>query len=352
MARQDTRKRSPQEPHSPAVPQNTPQDAQQVDAVRAQGAGAVAAQFVRELFSLHRQEWGNLWGYVFIAPAILMYLIFQAWPILRGLYMAFSDYRWMVPATHGLAGFNGLDNWVEMVQDKTFWKSFWIAVRFSLMVLPITLALSLTTAVLISQVRSGISAGIYRVIAYLPVILPISVAMLVWAKLFDYRFGYLNVMLQSVGIENPPNWLGSSKTALYAMVMPTVWSRFGSWTLLFIIGIYNINREIYEAARVDGANGWQQFIGITIPLLKPIFVLVLVLGSGVVSATEESMILFGGTTGGPAEAALTTGVYLYRIAFIHGDMRMGYAAAMSLFLGLVNMLITLVIFKTLRTEAV
>lgn len=346
-----TRQKAQEVPARDSARPNTHPQAQDVDAVRARGAGAVAAQFLRELFSLHRQEWGNLWGYVFIAPAILMYLIFQAWPILRGLYMAFSDYRWMVPATHGWAGFNGLANWVEMFQDKTFWRSFWIAVRFSLMVLPITLALSLTTAVLISQVRNGVSAAVYRVIAYLPVILPISVAMLVWAKLFDFRFGYLNVMLHAVGVENPPNWLGSPASALYAMVMPTVWSRFGSWTLLFIIGIYNINREVYEAARVDGANGWRQFLHITVPLLKPVFVLVLVLGSGVVSATEESMILFGGTTGGPAESALTTGVYLYRIAFIHGDMRMGYAASMSLFLGLVNMLITLVVFKTLRTEA-
>jgi multiple sugar transport system permease protein len=101
---------------------------------------------------------------------------------------------------------------------------------------------------------------------------------------------------------------------------------------------------------VDGANGWAQFRSITLPLLKPVFTLVLVLGAGVVSATEESMILFGGTTGGPAEAALTTGVYLYRIAFIHGDMRMGYAATMSLFLGLVNMLVTIVVFRLLRTE--
>jgi multiple sugar transport system permease protein len=342
MAKEKVQKISPQNIQA-ALPRD-------VDEVRAQGTGAVAAQFVRELFSLHRQEWGNLWGYVFIAPAVLMYLVFQAWPILRGLFMAFSDYRWIVRETHGLAGFNGLDNWIEMFQDGTFWHSFWIALKFSLIVTPITLILSLTTAVLISQVRNGILAGTYRVIAYLPVILPISVAMLVWAKLFDFQFGYLNVLLQAVGVENPPNWLGSPSTALYAMAMPTVWSRFGSWTLLFIIGIYNINREIYEAARVDGANGWRQFFHITMPLLKPVFVLVLVLGIGVVSATEESMILFQGTTGGPAESALTTGVYLYRIAFIHGDMRMGYAATMSLFLGLVNMLITLVVFKTLQTE--
>jgi fructooligosaccharide transport system permease protein len=323
---------------------------QKVDQVREQGAGAVGREFLRELVGIRRQKWGNLWGYVFIAPAVIMYLVFQAWPILRGLFMAFSDYRWLIPASKGFAGFNGLDNWAEMFHDETFWTSFGIAVRFSLMVLPLTLIFSLFTATMISQVRSSVAAGFYRVVAYMPVILPISVAMLVWAKLFDYRFGYLNVLLQGVGITDPPNWLGSPGTALYAMVIPTVWSRFGSWTLLFLIGIYNINREIYEAARVDGASGLRQFWHITLPLLKPIFVLVLVLGSGVVSATEESMILFQGTNGGPAEAALTTGVYLYRTAFIHGDMRMGYAATMSLFLGLVNMAITIIVFRTLRTE--
>lgn len=321
-----------------------------VDEVRSQGAGAVAREIVREISGLRSQGWGNLWGYVFIAPAVILYLVFQAWPILRGMFMAFSDYRWLVRDTHGLAGFNGLANWIEMFSDETFVSSFLISLRFSLMFLPITLVLSLFTAVMISKVRNSVAAGTFRVIAYMPVILPISISMLLWVKLYDPQLGYLNVLLQSLGVQNPPNWLGSPSSALYAMVPPTVWARFGSWTLLFLIGIYGINREIYEAALVDGANGWQQFWSVTVPLLKPVFALVLVTGSGILSATEESMILFTGTTGGPGEAALTTGVYAYRVAFIHGDMRMGYAATMSLFLGLVNMLITFFIFKALRTE--
>ena len=323
---------------------------QRVDEVRSRGGGAVFKQIVREILSLRGQAWGNRWGYVFIAPAVILYLVFQAWPILRGLFMAFSDYRWLVKATHGLAGFNGLANWVEMFTDPTFWKSFTISLRFSLMFLPITLILSLFAAVMISKVHNSVAAGAFRVIAYMPVILPISISMLLWVKLYDPQLGYLNTLLQNLGVQNVPNWLGSPGSALYAMVLPTVWARFGSWVLLFLIGIYSINREIYEAALVDGANGWQQFWSVTLPLLKPIFALVLVTGSGILSATEESMVLFQGTTGGPAEAALTTGVYAYRVAFIHGDMRMGYAATMSLFLGLVNMVITFAIFKTLRTE--
>jgi multiple sugar transport system permease protein len=324
---------------------------QQVDEVRAQGRGAVAAQFFRELGHLREESWGNLWGYFFIAPAVLLYLIFEAWPILRGLFMAFSDYRWLLPKTHGLVGFNGLDNWKEMFADATFWKSLGISAKFSVMFMPIALVLSLFTAVMISKVQNGVAAGIYRVIAYMPVVLPVTVAMLVWAKLYDVKFGYLNVMLHNTfGVRVPPNWLGSPKVALYSMVPPTVWLRFGEWTLLFLIGIYNINREIYEAATVDGAGGFAQFLYVTMPLLKPVFTLVLVLGTGIIGATVESMALFGGTTGGPGQAALTTGVYAYRTAFINGDMRMGYAATMSLTVGLINMLITAVVFTLMRSE--
>jgi multiple sugar transport system permease protein len=325
-------------------------DAQKVDEVRSQGTRAVLGALVHELTTLRSQQWGNLWGYIFIAPAVLMYLIFQAWPILRGLFMAFSDYRWLIPATHGLSGFNGLDNWVEMFQDSTFWNSFLISVRFSAIYLPLTLIVSLFAAVMISRVRNGVAAGAFRVIVYMPVIVPISISMLLWVKLFDPQLGYLNTLLRDIGVQNPPNWLGSPNSAPYAMILPTIWAHFGSWALLFLIGIYNINHEIYEAAVVDGANAWHQFRSVTVPLLKPVFALVLVTGSGILGVTEEAMVLFEGTTGGPAESALTTGVYIYRVAFIHGDMRMGYAAAISLFLGVVNMLITLVIFKTLRTE--
>jgi len=323
---------------------------QRVDDVQAKGKKAVLAEFVREIIQIREQKWGNLWGYFFIAPAIIMYIVFQAWPIIRGLWMAFSDYRWLLPETHGLAGFNGLDNWIEMFKDKTFWRSLGIAFRFTLMYLPLTLTFSLTTAVLISWVKSNGAAAFYRVVAYMPVVLPTSVAMLVWSRLYNPKFGYLNVLLSNLGVTNPPNWLGSPKWALYSLTIPTVWLNFGYWTLLFLIGIYNINREVYEAALVDGANAWQQLKSITIPLLKPIFTLVLVLGSGVVSATVESMAMFEGTSGGPGESALTSGVYLYRPAFILVDMRMGYAATMSLFLGFINMIITGIVFKTMRTE--
>jgi ABC-type sugar transport system permease subunit len=160
-----------------------------------------------------------------------------------------------------------------MFQDSTFWNSFLISLRFSIIYLPITLIVSLFAAVMISRVRNGVAAGTFRVIVYMPVIVPISISMLLWVKLFDPQLGYLNTLLRGVGVQNPPNWLGSPASAPYAMILPTIWAHFGSWALLFLIGIYNINREIYEAALVDGANAWHQFRSVTVPLLKPIFAL-------------------------------------------------------------------------------
>ncbi|RIK51095.1 MAG: hypothetical protein DCC57_11055 [Chloroflexi bacterium] len=313
-------------------------------------ARSTSAEFWYQLRTLRSQKWGNLWGYVFVAPTLILYFLFQAWPILRGFYMAFSDYRWIVPSTHGWSSFNGFDNFVEMAQDETFWKSLGIAFKFTIFYIPATIALALFVAVMISKVRNPALAGAYRVISYLPVILPISVSMVVWRSIYHNEFGYLNHFLESVvGVEKPPNWLGSSQWALWAVLIATIWASFGHQALLFLIGIYNINTEQYEAAAIDGAGGWTQFLYITLPGLRPIFVIVLVLSAGVLGTTVEMMVLFD-TSGGPAESALTTGLYIFRTAFEVGDMRMGYAAAMSLVLGVISMVLSGIIFKLLRSE--
>jgi multiple sugar transport system permease protein len=317
---------------------------------RAPAQRSTVAEVWRQIRTLRSQKWGNLWGYLFVAPTMILYFIFQAWPILRGLFMAFSDYRWIIPETHGWSAFNGLDNFVEMASDETFWRSLWIAIKFTFLYVPATLVLALFVAVMISKVKHPKLAGFYRVVSYLPAILPISVAMVVWRSIYHNEFGYLNHFLETViGIEKPPNWLGSAQWAMVAVLIAAVWMNFGHQALLFLIGIYNINTEQYEAAAIDGAGGWAQFWHITLPGLRPIFVLVLVLSAGVLGTTVEMMVLFD-TGGGPAESVLTTGLYTYRTAFEVGDMRMGYAASMSLILGLISMALSGLVFRLLRTE--
>jgi len=196
-----------------------------------------------------------------------------------------------------------------------------------------------------------------RIVSYLPVVLPISSAMLLWQNLYSNQYGYINHFLRTVlQIENPPNWLGDYRWALLSVMVATVWKGFGSDTLLFLIGIYSINRELYEAAEIDGAGEWQQFWKVTLPLLKPIMVLVLVLSAGLMSATSQVMVLWGGGTagvsvsGGPFQSAMTAGLWAWATAFTRPDMRMGLAASASFVLGLVSMLLSAIVFRMVRVE--
>lgn len=304
---------------------------------------------VREVRALRAQRWGNKMGYLLILPAFLLYLVFDTWPIFRGVLMAFQNYRFLIPETTGLfSSFNGLQNYVEMVHDARFWASLWTSVRFTLMLFPIDLVLSFVVALLIASLGEGPLVSFHRVAVYLPVVLPIAAAMLVWGQLYDEQFGYLNVLLSGLlGTKVHIRWLSSIEWALPSCVLASLWKGFGYNAMLFLIGMYNINRELYEAAALDGAGRFKQMWYITIPLLKPIFTLVLVLSAGIWSATEQVMLL---TNGGPAESTMTLGLYLYRVAFTWGDMRMGYAAAMNLVVGLISMGMAALVFKLMRSE--
>ena len=316
--------------------------------VRGGGRAETTRRFIGELKAIRRQPWGETLGYLFIAPAVLLYALFQGWPIIRGLTIAFQDYRWLIPESQGfLTSFNGLDNFVEMFTDAGFWEGMVVALKFTALTLPTGIILSLLVATLIARVKQPVLAGFYRVVMYLPVVLPISTAMLLWGHLFAMQYGYLNVILSFVfGKKVSIYWLGPG-WALTSCAIASIWKSFGYNTLLFLIGIYNINEELYEAASIDGAGSWARFWFITVPLLKPIFTLILVLSAGIMSAVQQMMVLTGG---GPGTETQTVGLYAYRQSFTWGDMRMGYGGAMNLILGLIHMILSAVIFKALRTE--
>jgi ABC-type sugar transport system permease subunit len=291
---------------------------------------------------------GPLWAVLFLGPPLAFFVVFNVWPIVRGLMMAFQDYRWLAPRTQCVWCTNGLENYLELWADEVFWQSLRTAVTYTLLFQPTTILLALLVAALIAHVRPARLGGVYRVICYLPVVLPITAAVLVWKNIYDSEFGYLNVLLKSgFHVSNPPNWLGAPEWAVVAAVIPAIWKHFGYYMLLFLIGLYGINGELYEAAAIDGAGGLRRFWHITLPLLRPVFALVLVLSAGVVSATEELLLMFG-SSAGPGEAALTSGLYAYRTAFLVGDMRMGYAASINLILGLIQMGLAGLIFLAFR----
>jgi ABC-type sugar transport system permease subunit len=286
----------------------------------------------------------NPWGYVFIAPAIGLYLVFSVWPIFRGFAMAFTDFRFAYPDTRW--DFNGLENFDEMIHDDTFWTAVRVTLRYTAYVLPTTIVIAVLLAVMISKVR--ILAAFYRWMIYLPVILPVAVTYLMFGQMFSYRFGLLNAFLRDLGVKRPPNWLNDPEWVLRSVASSDIWRGIGFPTLLFLVGIYSISSEIYEAAAIDGASGWQQFRSITLPLLKPVFALVLLLDLATMPQVVDPILLLTG--GGPQDKSTTLGYYAYDTAFRVGDLRLGYASAINLVLGLTCAAIALIVFQTLKGD--
>jgi len=315
------------------------------------GPDGAAAGWRLALRNVWRESWGTAtMGYLFILPALLLYATFSVYPLIRGVMIAFSDYRYLIPDHQP---FNGVSNFVEMFGDMMFWNSFGRSLYYTAVYTPLNIGLGLLIAVLISKVYNPFEASFYRVVSYLPVVLPIAVALLLWKQLLHPQFGYLNYFLRDIiGIANPPAWLADPDWVIPTLAVAAVWKQVGQNILLFLIGLYNINNELYEAAAIDGANGWAKFAYITMPLLRPTFVIVLVLSAGIIGNAEESLIVFGTTQAGPQNAGMLVGRYSYEIAFLLGDMRWGYAAAINLTMGVLSMLMAGLVFKLLRSGRV
>ena len=303
------------------------------------------------LRNVRKERWGDPMGYLFIAPGILLFVIFQVWPLINGFIMAFTDFAFI----HQLkkpTRFVGLANFVEfLTTDRFFWPAFGRSLKFTAFYLPLMLGLGLFMATVIARIRNDRVGGFYRMSMYLPVILPIAVAVLLWRTLLSNDFGYVNAILRSIGLEQYAlSWLNNKDTVIPVVALIRIWRDAGSAAMLFLVGMYGINEELYESAALDGANGFQQWRYVTMPLLKPTLVLVLVLNVAILSAAHEFMILYEVPNLGPEGEALTLGYYIWLVSFWWMPMRFGFGAAMSLFTGTISAVMTFIVFKLLKTE--
>jgi len=309
-----------------------------------------AAAWLAAARGLRHEAWGEaLAGYLFIGPAVVLFFLFNAWPVLRGLSIAFSDYRYLIPNHQP---FNGIDNWLEMGRDPDFWASLGRSVEYTAVYVLLNFVLAFLAAVLISQILRQREAAIYRVMAYLPVVLPVAIAMLVWRQLLNPEFGYAAYALKQLFGKAAPDLLRDPAWALPSLAVAASWKTMGTNVLLLLVGLYNINQELYEAAAIDGAGWWSRLRHVTMPLLRPTFTIVFVLAAGILGDVEPSLIFFGVTDRGPQDAGLLVGRYAYETAFRLGDLRWGYAAAMNLTVGLISMAMSAVVFRALRSGRV
>lgn len=276
----------------------------------------------------------NVSGVIFVMPFIIGLICFLLVPLGISLYYAFCDYDILSPPV-----FTGLKNFQKMITDELFWKSLSVTVFYTVVSVPLKLIFALLVAMLFQKTTK--IAGVFRGIYYLPSIIGGSVAVAVlWKRMFATD-GTINQILQALGVEKSISWLGNTDTAIWTLILLTVW-QFGSSMLIFLGSLKQIPQTYYEAAMVDGAGKWRQFMSITLPLLTPtiFFNLVMQVINGLLAYTQCFII----TQGQPMNSTLFYMVHMYNETFVYYDA--GYGAALAWVMILLVGVFTVVLFAT------
>jgi multiple sugar transport system permease protein len=205
------------------------------------------------------QKWK--WIFFFLAPSLIGMLVFIVYPILSSFWLSFHDWN-MLSAPK----FVGLENFQTLLADKDFWRALRYTLNFIVLYVPAVFVLGLALALFLNQKLRGIV--VVRAATFLPVVASWVVVSLIWKWIFNPQYGLINHALSLIGITGPA-WLFEPQTALYAMVITSVWKDVGYMALLYLGGLQGISETYYEAARIDGASRWQQLRSITLPLLSP-----------------------------------------------------------------------------------
>ncbi len=290
----------------------------------------------RDLSESRRRE--ALTGYLFISPWMIGFIVFFLGPIIASLFLSFT--RWNIV---GDPTWVGLDNYVTIfTEDLRFKKSVEVTLTYSLLYLPLEVMCGIGLAVLMNLKLRGI--GIFRTIFYMPSVVPQVAAALVWVWMLNQRYGVINTLLRNVGV-NGPNWLGSPHYVLPSLILIALWGVGGS-AIIYLAGLQNIPQVMYEAATVDGANAFQKFFRITLPLLSPTIFFQLVLGLIGVFQTFTPAFIAAGETGGPLQSGLFYMLYIYNRGFI--SLRMGYASALAWIMTLFILVVTVIVLRSSR----
>ena len=280
--------------------------------------------------SLYRSE--MRWGFLFIAPPFIGVLVFLLYPLLNSLYMSFTTFNFGQPAE-----FTGIANYERaLTNDPLVWKTLGNTFYAALGV-PLGMIVALFTALLLDQKLRG--RNFFRMLFFLPTICSIVALAMVWQWIFNSDYGLLNYYLSLLGFD-PPAWLVDETWAMPAMIIQGIWGGMGVSIILYLAALGNVPTSLYEAATVDGANGWKKFIHITVPGISPVTFFILV--TSLIGALQDFPRFQLLTGGGPNYSTTTIVFYLYSVAFEYSEM--GYASAIAWFIGFIIMLVILLNF--------
>ncbi len=275
---------------------------------------------------------------LFIAPALLGFLVFMIWPTLRGIYLSFTKFNLLTPPQ-----FNGLDNYVRMVQDPVFWNAIKVTVYYVIVNIVVQTVVSLVIAVMMQRLTRRTWL---RGIVLTPYLVSNVVAALVFLWILDYQLGIGNKLIEMIGLDRIA-FLADSKWVIPTIALINVWRHVGYTALLIFAGLQTIPETVYEAGRIDGAGEIAMFRRITLPLLRPIMALVLIIT--VVGSFQVFDTVAVTTRGGPVDSSRVLQYYIYDMAF--GRFQFGYASAMSVALLIVLVVITFVQYRLTRAES-
>jgi multiple sugar transport system permease protein len=272
-------------------------------------------------------------GLAFIAIPVLGFLLFTVYPFAYSIYASLTQWNGISEMR-----FIGLDNYVRMIQDPYFHKAMFNTV-YLMIGIPIGLVLSLLLALAMNRRMRGLS--FFRTLYYIPVVSSLAAIAIMWQWAYNGDFGLINQVLDIFGIDGP-NWLQNKDTVKPAIMIMTIWKGLGYSMLLYLAAIQSVPASLYEAAALDGANAFQKFRAITIPMVKPVtFFLVVTSIIGGAQVFIEVNIMT--PEGGPEFSSATIVWYIWRQAFNYSDM--GYASAMAITLGLLVFIVTAIQFR-------
>jgi multiple sugar transport system permease protein len=302
----------------------------------------------RKQLSMSKRE--ALYGYLFISPWLIGFLLFTIGPMLASLYFSFTDYNIVNPPTWvGLANytkiFSGIPEAirtrsVEALGDPLFWKSLQVTLYFAMMALPLGLIVSFFLAILLNQKIPGVN--LWRTIYFLPSVIAGVAVTILWVRIFNPRVGILNPILEKFGIPGP-GWLSSPDWAVPALVIMSLWG-IGGGMIIYLAGLQGVPTDLYDASKVDGANLFQRFRYVTFPMMTPVIFYELVLSLIATFQYFTEAYVASGGSGGPARSTLFYNLYLYQNAFKYFDM--GYASTMAWILFVFVLVLTLLVFRS------
>ncbi len=289
------------------------------------------------LLTLQRRRY--LIAFLFVLPALVNFAVFRYVPIFMAGQASLYDYSLL----GGFGDFVGMKNYVRAIEDDLFWSSMWVSFQYALLKVPAQVFLALLLALFVSRAVRGM--GVMRTIIFFPVVTSLVVGAMLWSMMYNRDLGLIQSMLSVFGLRHS-GFLSSPDLALPSIVGMMVWKEVGFSMIIFVAGLKGIPEMFYDAAAIDGASVWRQFRSITVPLLRPVLALVLIIT--VVGSFQVFDTVAIATRGGPVDSSRVLQYYIYDVAF--GRFQFGYASAMSVALLLVLVIITFIQYRVTRAE--